>query len=154
MFFDCKYVTEPLVRVLKLVDGDERPAMGNLFAAIHNVREDMIKRFGRNRNIVKSFIDIIDSRWDRQLHKNLHYAGFWFNPEYNYNVEMMEKHFSYHWAILNVIEKYSNRDPNLTRDLTKEIKFYKNADGDFGRSLAINNRCHMLPGKCLDLSYF
>uniref|UniRef100_A0A7N2MM08 BED-type domain-containing protein n=1 Tax=Quercus lobata TaxID=97700 RepID=A0A7N2MM08_QUELO len=50
----CKHivkVSEPLVRVLRLVDGDEKPAMG-----------------------------VIDTRWDKQLHSPLHAAGCFLNP--------------------------------------------------------------------------
>lgn len=68
-------ITEPLARVFRLVDNDERPAMDYLYAAIHNASEDTIQRFSRNKRILQPFIDIIDSRWDRQLHKSLHYAG-------------------------------------------------------------------------------
>lgn len=60
---------------------------------------------------------------------------------------MIEKHIFCLSAILDVIEKYSASNPDLARDLTKEIKFYKNADGDFGRNSAIHNCSHMPPNE-------
>ena len=36
---------EPLVRVLRLVDSDDRPSMGYLYMAMHKVREELLKRF-------------------------------------------------------------------------------------------------------------
>ncbi|XP_038698665.1 uncharacterized protein LOC119996190 [Tripterygium wilfordii] len=38
-------LTEPLMRVLRLVDGDDRPAMGYLYKSIHVAKDDMIRRF-------------------------------------------------------------------------------------------------------------
>ncbi|XVF12498.1 hypothetical protein REPUB_Repub08aG0124100 [Reevesia pubescens] len=38
-------LTEPLVRVLQIVDAEDRPAMGYLYEAIHKAREEMLKSF-------------------------------------------------------------------------------------------------------------
>ncbi|XVF07012.1 hypothetical protein REPUB_Repub06bG0100900 [Reevesia pubescens] len=45
-------LTEPLVRVLRIVDADDRPAMGYLYEAIHRAREEMLKRFQRRKKKV------------------------------------------------------------------------------------------------------
>ena len=37
-------VSEPLVRVLCLVDGDEKPAMGYLYEAMDKAKEEIKKR--------------------------------------------------------------------------------------------------------------
>jgi hypothetical protein len=36
-------MSEPLVRVLQMVDGDDRPSMGYLYDAIHHVKEEMLR---------------------------------------------------------------------------------------------------------------
>jgi hypothetical protein len=38
-------ISEPLIRVLRMVDGDDRPSMGYLYDAIHYVKEEMMRRF-------------------------------------------------------------------------------------------------------------
>ena len=40
-------MTEPLVRVLRIVDSDDRPTMRYLYEAIHSAKEEMLRRFQR-----------------------------------------------------------------------------------------------------------
>ena len=65
-------VSEPLVRVLRLVDGD-KPAMGYLYEAMDRAKE-AIRNFymgkgtpGHKRHML--LWDLIDSRWTRMLHR-------------------------------------------------------------------------------------
>jgi hypothetical protein len=74
--------------VLRIVDSDERPAMGYLFAAFHAARAEIEKRFQRKKEFVKPFLKCINARWDKHFDKNLHAAGFWFNPNNQYNPEL------------------------------------------------------------------
>lgn len=139
-------LTEPLVRVLRIVDSDERPAMGYLYAAIHTTRQELLTRFARREKIVDPYLRIIDSRWDSQLHKNLHVAGFWLNPCYQYNSIELEKHRHMTSGLLDVIERYSHGNPDLMSNLTREMKLFRKAKGDFGRVSTIRDRDVMLPG--------
>ncbi|KAK2401955.1 hypothetical protein QL285_051513 [Trifolium repens] len=41
---DIVKITEPLVRVLRLVDNEDKPAMGYLYRAMYKAREDIEKR--------------------------------------------------------------------------------------------------------------
>ena len=89
---DCAIVcqlSEPIVRVLRIVDSDERPAMGYLylFGAFHAAREEIVKRFQRKKGL-----EYMDARWDKHFDKNLHAAGFWFNPNNQYNTELRDKY--------------------------------------------------------------
>ncbi|KAL7167883.1 hypothetical protein ACSBR2_038340 [Camellia fascicularis] len=62
----CK-VYEPLVRVLRLVDGDEKPTMGFIYQAIDRAKL-AIKRDCR---YYTEYWKIIDTRWSFQLHQDL-----------------------------------------------------------------------------------
>ncbi|XP_071921395.1 uncharacterized protein [Coffea arabica] len=138
-------LTEPLVRVLRIVDSDERPAMGYLYAAMHRAREELWRRFTRKKKAVDPYLRIIDSRWDSQLHKNLHAAGYWLNPAYQYNSLDLEKHRHATSGLLDVIETYSYANPDLMSNLTGEMRLFRKAEGDFGRVSAIRDRDVMLP---------
>ena len=60
-------VSEPLVRVLRLVDGDEKPAMGYLYDdAMERAKENIKARCNNKVSIFSPFTRIIDSRWDKQ----------------------------------------------------------------------------------------
>ena len=76
---DIVKLTEPLVRVLRIVDSEDKPAMGFLYQAICKAREEMVRRFQRRKKMVEPYLKILDNRWDSQLRKNLHTAGYWLN---------------------------------------------------------------------------
>ena len=42
-------MTEPLVRVLRIVDSDDRPTMRYLYEAIHSAKEEMLRRFKKKK---------------------------------------------------------------------------------------------------------
>jgi hypothetical protein len=132
--------------VLRIVDSDERPVMGYLFAGFHTTREEIEKRFQRRKEFVKPFLQYIDTRWDKHFDKNLHAAGFWFNPNNQYNPQLREKYKSTTSGVLDVIERYAGKDAALRSALTKEMKIFRNEEGDFGRLSAINDRLGMLAG--------
>jgi hypothetical protein len=75
-------MSEPLVRALRMVDGDDRPSMRYLYDAIHHAKEEMMRRFKKRKARVKPFIDIINNRWDGQQYRNLYVAAFWLNPRF------------------------------------------------------------------------
>lgn len=50
-------------------------------------------------------------------------------------------------GLLGVIERYAYGNPILRSNLTKEMKCFRNAEGDFGRPSAKCDRNTMLPGK-------
>lgn len=113
-------LTKPFVRVLRIIDSDERLAMGYLYAAIHGAGQELLIRFARRKKIVEPYLRIINSRWNSQLHKNLHAAGFWLNPCYQYNSIELEKHRHTTLGLLDVIESYSYGKPDLMSNLTRE----------------------------------
>ena len=109
-------------------------------------RDEIVKRFQRKKELAKPFLEYIDARWDKHFDKNLHAAGFWFNPNNQYNIELREKYKFTTFGVLDVIERYAGKDAALRSALTKEMKIFRNGEGDFGRSTAINDRSVMLAG--------
>ncbi|KAJ7977287.1 HAT transposon superfamily protein [Quillaja saponaria] len=74
-------VTGPLVRVLRLVDGENKPAMGYIYEAMDRAKEAIAASFNDNEKHKYELIySIIDKRWDCQLHRPLHAAGYYLNP--------------------------------------------------------------------------
>ena len=143
--------------VLRIVDSDEtheRPTMGYLYGAIHKAREVMLKKFQMRRKRLDPYMKILETRWDNQLRKNLHAAGYWFNPSYQYNTFEMAKHRQTTSSLLDVIEKYAYGNPSLRSKLTKEMKLFTNSEHDFGKVSAVSDRNVMLPGKsCSHFSF-
>ena len=56
-------VSEPLVRVLRLCDSEERPSMGYLFEAMDKAKETIIARMKKKVSLYGPYIRVIDARW-------------------------------------------------------------------------------------------
>ncbi|XP_057760265.1 uncharacterized protein LOC130980622 [Arachis stenosperma] len=138
-------LTEPLVHVLRIVDSEDRAAMGFLYQAMYKAREDMVKRFQKRKRVVEPYLKILDSRWDLQLKRNLHAAGYWLNPAFRFNYAEFDKHKDTISGLLDVIERYAYGDADLITKLTSEKRIFKNAEGDFGRQSAIRERSTVMP---------
>ncbi|XP_058741037.1 uncharacterized protein LOC131613381 [Vicia villosa] len=77
---NCMRGAFPLTRVLRMVDSDEKSAMGFIYEEMDRAKEKIWSSFN---GIVKSYNPlwkIIDQRWDKQLHRPLHAAGLYLNP--------------------------------------------------------------------------
>ena len=58
-------VSEPLVRVPRLVDGNEKPAMGYLYEAMDKAKEEIKRRLKNKVSLYGHYIRVIDARWDK-----------------------------------------------------------------------------------------
>jgi hypothetical protein len=143
---DIVKITEPLVRVLRIVDSEDKPAMGYLYRAMYKAREEIEKRFKRNKLKVEPYLKILDNRWDAQLRKNLHAAGYFLNPSCRFSPEF-ENHETTTSAMLDVIEKYAYDSRDLRIKLTAEMRAFGRSQGSFGRKTAVEDRTEVLPGK-------
>ncbi|CAH1412850.1 unnamed protein product [Lactuca virosa] len=61
-------LTDPLVKVLRLVDGEKYRAMGYIYEAMDRVKEAIRDSFS-NADDYKTAFQIIDQMWECQLHK-------------------------------------------------------------------------------------
>ena len=76
----CLKCVSPLVKVLRLVDGDVKPAMGYVCEAVDRAKEQIAKNFNDQKTKYECIWTIIDLRWDLQIHRPLHAAGYYPNP--------------------------------------------------------------------------
>ncbi|RVW58026.1 hypothetical protein CK203_114209 [Vitis vinifera] len=68
-------VSGPLVRVLCLVDGEKKASMGYIYEAMNRAKDTIVRSFNGNEEKYKEIFNIIDKRWEIQLHRPLHTAG-------------------------------------------------------------------------------
>ncbi|XP_052178007.1 uncharacterized protein LOC127791885 isoform X2 [Diospyros lotus] len=74
-------VSGPLVKVLRVVDNEDKPAMPYIYEAMDRAKEAIAKSFDDERKY-KQIFEIIDGRWNIQLHRPLHATGYYLNPEF------------------------------------------------------------------------
>ncbi|KAL8151849.1 hypothetical protein V2J09_021657 [Rumex salicifolius] len=112
----------PLVKVLRMVDSD-KPSMGYIYCAIDRVKEAMLKSFNGQEEKCKKAIDIIDKRWECQLHHPLHAAGYFLNR------------ISFMMILKEFLQTQKDQD-----EVQDEFPKYINGEGLFGRHIAIRAR--------------
>jgi len=79
-------LAEPLVKVLRLVDG-ERLAMGFIYEAMDQAKEQIKRAYKDKVAKYGPIWAIIDERWNNQLHRPIHAAGYFLNPRYHYKAK-------------------------------------------------------------------
>lgn len=139
-------VSEPLIKILRMVDGD-MPVMGYMYEAIERAKV-VIKTY--YKGIEEKYMpiwDIIDRRWNMQLHSSLHAAAAFLNPSIFYNpnfkVDLRMRN-----GFQEVMLKMATSDKDKM-EITKEHPVYINAQGALGTDFAILGRTLNAPGMCL-----
>ena len=135
----------PLVHVLRLVDNEKKPAMGYIYEAMDRAKEAIQKAFNGNEEKYREIFDIIDKRWDCQLHHPLHAAGHFLNPEYYYGNPSVEFDPEVTHGLYKCIERLSATEEEVDK-ISTELAIYRRAEGIFSLKAAIRQRTTMAPG--------
>eukprot|EP00253_Pinus_taeda_P031854 PITA_31854 len=128
-------ITEPLVKVLRMVDG-ERLAMGYIYEAMDQAKEhirvaykDRLAKYGR-------IWEIIDNKWNNQLHRPIHAAGYLLNPKYHYKNRLGDLHDGEVRAgLIDCLERMVPSHANQL-EIHRQLTVFNMAGGTFGKNLA------------------
>ncbi|XP_059067752.1 uncharacterized protein LOC131858515 [Cryptomeria japonica] len=136
---------EPLVKVLRLVDG-EKPPMGYVYEAMDRAKEVIRSELENNKDRYMPLWDIIDRRWDGQMHTPLHVAGYFLNPLLFYKTDFLEIDAEIKRGFFKCLEKMF---PDLEKfdAATVKLEVYKHANGFFSSRAAIQSRKTIQPGR-------
>jgi hypothetical protein len=141
-------ISEPLVKVLCLVDG-EKPAMGYLYEAMDRAKEAIHRYYedkgeeGFTRRV--EIWSVIDERWNNTLHRLIHAAGLYLNPAYSYACG-----FRFDAKVMDGFFQCVQRmvlTPAECSKISKQIQIYKLSVGTFGYEMAIQDKTTTMPGK-------
>ena len=72
----------PFVSVLRLVNGEKKLPMDYIYEAMDRAKEAIAKSFRENEEQYKGVFDIIDKRWESQLHRPLHATRHYLNLDF------------------------------------------------------------------------
>ena len=128
-------VMGPLVRVLRLADNEKRPAMGYIYEAMDRAKETIQRAFNGNEDKYKEIFDIVDRRWNCQLHHPLHAAGHFLNPEFFYTNPQIEFVSEVMEGFYKSIERLVPTEEGVD-NVTKELPIYKRVASIFGLKAA------------------
>ncbi|KAI3928254.1 hypothetical protein MKW98_023855 [Papaver atlanticum] len=123
----CLKSVTPLVTVLRLVDGDDKPTMGYIYKAIERAKKQIQINFKNVRSRYIVYTNIIELRWNTQLHGPLHAAGYFLNPRYHYspnfdaNIDIKNGFYDVVTRMCSSAEERINID--------KQVELFTNAGG-------------------------
>ncbi|KAL4183308.1 hypothetical protein AMTRI_Chr11g154540 [Amborella trichopoda] len=86
----CLHVFGRLVKVLRLVNSETEPAMGHILA-VEVAREEIMHNLMQDDKRYVPILRIVDGKWDLQLERPLHLAGYFLNHTYFYTDPEIER---------------------------------------------------------------
>lgn len=72
--------SEPILKVLRIVDADTKPNMAYLHGAFIEARKAIINNFEGDELTYSPILSIMDKRWDKHYQAPLVKAAFFLNP--------------------------------------------------------------------------
>ncbi|KAH6830022.1 hypothetical protein C2S53_001313 [Perilla frutescens var. hirtella] len=127
------HLVGPLVKVLRMVDGERKPAMRYNYEAMDRAKEAIVKGFSMNEEHYREAFEFIDRRWECQLHQPLHAAGYFLNLEFYYANPEQVSCAEVEKGLYDCIERLSLILKTQDK-IMFELDAYKNASGCLSKS--------------------
>ena len=143
----CLKVSCPFVCVLCLVDGEKRPPMGYIYAAMNKAKEIIVKSFNGNEMKYRETMEIIDTKWEVQLHWPLHSTRYFLNPQFYYDTKRLGVGLD-----SKIFEDVCSFMPRLVKNkdeqdaIISQLDLYMHARNLFGNEFAIRTKKTKPPG--------
>ncbi|KAL4181698.1 hypothetical protein AMTRI_Chr12g272390 [Amborella trichopoda] len=129
----------PLVKVLRLVDAD-KPSMGFINDAMERAKNEIAENLGDDAAKYAPIWEIIDDKWNRQLHRPLHAAGYYLNPKFFYADADIESKGAIMDGFNECLEKLVP-DPNIQDKISiEELISSKCSLMSYGKDIALRQR--------------
>ena len=148
---DCLRASGPLIRVLRIADGDEIPAMPEITAMMMWAKERINQGFPQQNKqaLLKKIMDIVEKRWETQMDHPLYGAALYLNPG---------KYFSFKdsgddelvgelRSCFNDVLARMVPDANLRNKIDALTVQYEARRGPFSNVMAIDNMTKRNPRK-------
>lgn len=133
----CLKVISPLVQVLRLADGDQKPSMGFLYGELKKANEDIKIAFNKVETYCRPIIDIIETISKCRHDSPLHLTAYLLNPYYFFKDQSIKDDVMVSNAVFVFLEKFFHNDfEKQDQVMNIELPKYKGKEGDFGRMLA------------------
>ncbi|XP_061336622.1 uncharacterized protein LOC133283732 [Gastrolobium bilobum] len=129
----CLIGALPLIEVLRLVDSDDA-AMGSIYEAMDRSKEKIEEDFKKKPSFYQPIWDVIDARWERQLHRPLHAAGYYLNPKQHY-YPTFKVDYEVKVGLYDCIKRMVG-DIVVERKIDEQLEEFKYRRGLFGSTFA------------------
>lgn len=133
----CLGVFEPLVKVLRLVDGDVKPSMGFLFGELTKAKKEIKQCYNNMEARYKDIMAIVDKKMKDRLDSPLHLAAYLLNPHYSYVDTSLFEDSKLTEGFINCVETFYHGDEEMQDQVVnKELRIFQNREGAFAKKLA------------------
>ncbi|XP_016206325.1 uncharacterized protein LOC107646671 [Arachis ipaensis] len=130
-FTACKIVS-PLIKLLKLVDADDKPSLGIIYEGMMRSENRIKEMFKHSKIAYQPYTEIINSRWDKHLKKNLHAATYFLNPACFFD-ENYKEASDVMRGLLDLITLHCKVNNLDSVEAMKEIHLYRDRKESFDR---------------------
>ena len=140
---DCIKASEPLLALLRMVYGAERPAMPEVFAGLYLAKKKISNSFASNPGLLKQVIDIVELRWSDQMEQKLYGAALFLNPNKFFDIKENDPAYasSLRSMFNDVIEKMVVDDDELITKVSGQANQYDSTETSFGKKLPTLSPC-------------
>ena len=136
----------PLIRLLRIVDSDEKQAMGYIYDGMYWVIDGIKKNFKDKKRLCEPYVNIIKDLWDNQFYRDIHAVAYWLNPALQYDSSTFNKRLETQSAVTDVIEL----NVSVGRlKLVEELTLFREREQAFGTQLAQESAITSQPSKIL-----
>lgn len=132
--------TMPLVKVLRLINGDDKRQMGHIYETMDPVKETIKEEFNEKESQYMPLWQVIDEIWDGSLHSALHAAGYYLNPSLFYSDDFHDDS-EVAFGLLCCIIRLAP-DQRIQDLISRQLEAYRHSKGAFseGSSFEQSNK--------------
>ena len=136
--------TIPLVRVLYLINEDDKPLLGYIYETIDQAKETIKDEFKNKKAQYTPFWNAIDEIWNNHLHSPLHSAGYFLNPSLFYSSDFFTDAEVASGLLCCIVRMVEGKH---VQDLVSlQVDEYRAANGHFGQGSTFDRRSSTSPG--------
>ncbi|XP_073036746.1 uncharacterized protein [Primulina eburnea] len=133
----CLRVFTPLVKVLRLADGEDKPSMGFVYGELLNAKDDIQKTLKKESDY-GPILDIIDAKSKGRLDSPIHTTAYLLNPYYFFkNPSIKDDHLITN-NMITTVEKFFPDVQMQNHVINVELQKYTQKEGAFGKKLALS----------------
>ncbi|KAJ9562045.1 hypothetical protein OSB04_007205 [Centaurea solstitialis] len=118
------------VGIVNMMRRDKKPTMGYIYESIDRAKETIVASFLHKEEQYKKAFQYIDARWDCQLHRPLHAAEYFLNPEMYYenpeNAMCVEVMNGLYACIQRLVPDLRTQDK-----MGEQLDLYQNSQADW-----------------------
>ena len=161
---NCMRASQPILVALRIVDGDDSPAMPEIWAAMDVAKTHIKDALSQRPGLQSQVLAIVDKRWDHQMEQKLHGAAMFLNPSKFFQMKETNKRLAARLrSMFNDVLWKMVPDDELQSKISKLADDYELTEGEcFTKQMAIKDREKKSPllwwnaygGLAYDLQFF